>query len=155
MIKRVSSSIHFTVMKWEKRHNASGISNEGMQFLAMLNLFPQLYIGKWTVGLHLSSRMGFFCAPFTRSTLCAANAQFWTKGEGTSGKYPDRTAPLHYERIPRKQRQRIHCKQSHLQRSCTGAAASFLQVAAIAAFSAGSSLRSSVCLPLYVNQLTI
>ena len=25
-----------TVMKREKRHNASGISNEGMQFLAML-----------------------------------------------------------------------------------------------------------------------
>ena len=26
-----------TVMKREKRHNASGISNEGMQFLAMLS----------------------------------------------------------------------------------------------------------------------
>ena len=27
-----------TVMKREKRHNASGISNEGMQFLAMVRV---------------------------------------------------------------------------------------------------------------------
>ena len=82
---------------------------------------------------------------------CAANAQFWTKGEGTSGKYPRQNGlgNLWFGslQIPRKQRQPIHCKQrvpQHLQRSCTGAAASFLQVAAIAAFSAGPSLRSSV-----------
>ena len=31
-----------TVMKREKRHNASGITNEGMQFLAMLYLYSRI-----------------------------------------------------------------------------------------------------------------
>ena len=43
-----------TVMKREKRHNASGISNEGMQFLAMV--IPKgNRTGKWRLIVDLSS----------------------------------------------------------------------------------------------------
>ena len=100
----------------------------------------------WTPPVHQQN--GFFSAPFTRSTLCAANAQFWTKALGNLG-----SAPLHYERIPRKQRQRIHCKQSQRVSSAFAALVhrSRCLFSAGGCDSAGSSLRSSVSLPLYVN----
>ena len=131
-----------------------------------LNLFPQFYIGKWTVGLHLStSRMVFFLHHLLDRPCVLQMPSFGRRAKAHLANTPTERLSLRQPLVLLRYTMNGFLASNgngfiasnsngfprHLQRSCTGAAASFLQVAAIAAFSAGSSLRSSVCLPLYVN----
>ena len=64
-----------TVMKREKRHNASGISNEGMQFLAMCLFISYHYIYFSSVNCEICSRLVFI-----RVNLNVSSSKMLTRG---------------------------------------------------------------------------
>ena len=128
-----------------------------------LNPFPQFYIGKWTVGLHLStSRMVLLLHHllFLDPPCVLQMPSFGRRAKAHLANTPTERLSLRQPLVLLRYTMNGFLASNsngfiasnsngfprHLQHSCTGAAASFLQVAAIAAFSAGSSLRSSVCM---------